>query len=378
MSISNGHDVIKTVDLARLWLEVRRDVLEAVDRVGESGWYILGPEVRRFETMWAKATSCLAAVACASGTDAIELGLRALDLKPGQRVATTPLSAFATTTGIVRAGGVPVFLDTDPNGNLGLDGVGEWAAEQTEPVFVVPVHLYGNPVDMGLLDQLQAAGAVIVEDCAQAHMATWNGRLIGTAGMASAFSFYPTKNVPALGDAGAVSAGTVAVATRLAILREYGQSAKYVHADFGINSRMDEVQAAVLSDAMLPRIGGWVERRREIASRYLASISHPNIRPLDPDALAGPSWHLFPVFIQDAPVASFRAWLSEGEIETALHYPTLIPDQAASANFEHEIVGDLDQARRLARSEVSLPMHAFLTDAELDRVVDACNRWRPT
>jgi dTDP-3-amino-3,4,6-trideoxy-alpha-D-glucose transaminase len=365
-------------DFQRQWADTRAEVLAATERVGESGWYILGKSVERFERALAASFERGFAVGCASGLDAIELGLRALGVRAGDKVLTTPLSAFATTLAIVRAGGVPVFVDVDERGLIDLARCEERLAAGDIRAFV-PVHLYGQPLDLAALSALQARfGLALVEDCAQSALARFGGRGAGTVGAIAATSFYPTKNLGALGDAGALVTDDPALRDRCASLRNYGQTARYQHDELGLNSRLDELQAAILEQAFLPRLPAWTERRRAVAQRYLAGIRHPRLRLPVPAPGAEPCWHLFPVFVPAAERDGFQRHLQAAGVQTAIHYPTLIVEQRAlTEGARHEIHGSLDNARRLSRQEVSLPIHPYLLDSELDTIVAAVNAWTP-
>lgn len=354
-------------DFARQWAEVGEDVLKATRRVGASGWYILGQEVQLFEQELASFCGCAAAVGCASGLDAIEIALRALGLAPGQNVLTTPLSAFATTLAITRAGGVPVFVDVDETGGIDLD-LAEQAFEADPDLrYFVPVHLYGNPFNLDRLSELKARfGLRIVEDCAQAIGASWRDKPVGSVGDLAALSFYPTKNLGAMGDGGAVLGSEMTLLARCRQLRDYGQSAKYQHELLGLNSRLDELQAAILRDAFLPRLDRWTKRRREIANLYRQALPGL-VLPLS--SLAHSVAHLFPIKLANRAVQMER--LRALGIQTAIHYPSLIPDQPALADYRRSVIGELQQARRLASEELSLPLHPYLTDNEVGRVIES-------
>jgi dTDP-3-amino-3,4,6-trideoxy-alpha-D-glucose transaminase len=362
-------------DFQRQWADTAADVLAATERVGASGWYILGRNVQSFEGLLAAAFGRAHAVGCASGLDAIELGLRALGVRPGERVLTTPLSAFATTLAIVRAGGVPVFVDVDDSGLIDLDRCSERLSAGDIHLFV-PVHLYGQPLALPRLATLQADhGLGLVEDCAQSVLARFGGRLTGTVGQIAATSFYPTKNLGALGDGGAVVTDDPVLRDRCASLRNYGQTARYQHDEMGLNSRLDELQAAILQSAFLPRLATWTERRRAIARGYLERIRHPRVRLPVAAPEAEPCWHLFPVFVPADQRDGFQRHLQEAGVQTAIHYPHLIVEQRALASVPYEVHGTLDNARRLCAQEVSLPIHPYLLDAELDTIVAAVNAW---
>jgi len=316
-----------------------------------------------------------AVVGCASGLDAIEIALRALGLEAGEKVLTTPLSAFATTLAIVRAGGVPVFVDVDASGLLDLAMARAALTADRSLRFLVPVHLYGHALDLdGLASLREEFGLRIVEDCAQAITARSGGRPVGSVGALGALSFYPTKNLGALGDGGAVATDDDALRDACRALRDYGQSGKYEHVVLGLNSRLDELQAAVLRRVFLPRLERWTERRRAVARRYLDEIRSPRVRPLPAPPRSESVCHLFPVSVAGDRDA-FVAHLRERGIETAVHYPKLACDQRALHGIPFETVGALARARDLAESEVSLPIPPYLDDAEVERVVHAVSSW---
>lgn len=363
-------------DFKRQWTETADAVLSAVARVGESGWYVLGPEVERFERELAGVWRRRHVVGCASGLDAIELALRALGVAAGAKVLTTPLSAFATTLAILRAGAVPVFVDVDEHGLIDLARCRE--ALEADPTIrtLVPVHLYGQAVDLVELARLRDGFQLtVVEDCAQALGATSHGLPVGSVGQAAATSFYPTKNLGALGDGGALATDDEAVAARGRALRDYGQTAKYVHDLLGLNSRLDELQAAVLRDAFLPRLARWTERRAAIAETYHARLAHPSVRPLPSPAASRGVWHLFPVLVPPPSRDAFVRHLAARGVRTGVHYPRLITDQQALAGQPFHVRGELRRAAAIAGGEVSLPIHPYLHDAELQRVIDAVNEW---
>ena len=361
-------------DFKRQWEVVEPAVLSAVRRVGASGRYILGQEVERFEQALARIWGASHAVGVANGMDAIEIALRALDLRPGQKVLTTAFSAFATTLAILRAGGVPVFVDVDDNGNIDLEQCRDVFSRERSIRFFVPVHLYGNPLDLEKLAGLREDfDLVIVEDCAQAIGAKQGGRNVGTVGQAAATSFYPTKNLGALGDGGALLTNDPRTASRARALRNYGQSDHYVHDELGLNSRLDELHAAVLSDALLPNLERWTETRRQIAARYLREL-HP-IRTINPAPSAEPVWHLFPIFVEAAERDKVRERLRERGVASGVHYPRLIPEQPAmKLSVTHEVAIEPVNARRLAGSEISLPIHPFLREDEVQTVITACSQ----
>jgi dTDP-4-amino-4,6-dideoxygalactose transaminase len=255
-------------------------VRSAIDRVIARGWFILGPEVEAFEQEFAAASGAAHAVAVGTGTDAIALILRALGIGPGDEVITTPLSAAYSALAIMMAGARPVFADIDP-ARLTLDPQRVADAIGPRTRAILPVHLYGQAADMEPMAEIAARrGLAMVEDCCQAHLATAGGRPVGTIGVAGAFSFYPTKNLGALGDGGAIVTGDPALADRLKRLRNGGQTDRYHHVEAGVNSRLDEMQAAILRTSPVGPLGGGRWRRAiDGGSPETASISSRNSTP---------------------------------------------------------------------------------------------------
>lgn len=362
--------MIELNDFKRQWAEIGPAVMAAVERVGASGRYILGPEVERFENELARFWGIGHAVGVGNGMDAIEIGLRCVDLQPGQKVLTTPFSAFATTLAIIRAGGAPVFVDVDDNGNIDLDQSRDAFARDASLRFFVPVHLYGNPLNLEKLERLKTDFDLrIVEDCAQAIGAKFGGRPVGTIGQCAATSFYPTKNLGTLGDGGALLTADADIANRARELRNYGQSSLYNHDVLGLNSRLDELHAATLADAFLPNLQRWTKARRSAAISYLAKIDSLRIGVLQPITGAEPVWHLFPVFARSG-LEEVRAALLNCGIRTGAHYPRLIPDQLALPKMcSATSVAQPRNARALAASELTLPVHPYLSESSIDYAV---------
>lgn len=358
-------------DFARQWRDIRDDALAAVDRVGESGWLVLGEEVREFERELAAWWGMGHAVGVASGLDALEIALRCAGVGSGDRVLTTPLTAFATTLAILRAGAEPVWCDTDESGGLDLDGAGEVLSKDRTIKALLPVHLYGHPLDPKALRQLVADhGIALIEDCAQSAGALRDGAPTGAAGALAATSFYPTKNLGALGDGGALLTDDEDLAERARTLRDYGQTARYEHSELGLNSRLDELHAAVLRSAMLPRLDGYLERRTEIAERYARGLAGTALRPVEPSA-GRSARHLFPVLVESGDPGAVAERLAAAGVRIGRHYPFLCPEQGAVEGLG-VTVGSLSTARRLAERELSLPLHPYLDDAEVEAVIAAC------
>jgi dTDP-3-amino-3,4,6-trideoxy-alpha-D-glucose transaminase len=369
-------------DFGRQWLDLRGALTVAFEDFGESGWYVLGREVAAFEEALARWWGVGYAVGVASGLDAIEIALRLAGCGPGDKVLTTPVSAFATTLAILKLGAAPVFVDCDANGLISLDACEDLLSRRTDIGYFVPVHLYGQSLDLDRLEFLRDRfGLCIVEDCAQSIGARWGGqegsRATGTIGRAAATSFYPTKNLGAFGDGGAILTNDREFARQARQLRDYGQSAKYRHEFIGYNSRLDELQAALLGRVLLPRLEGWINQRREIARTYEQGLAHAGINPMvgAGQARSESSWHLFPVAVAPERKAAFLQYLRENGIAAGEHYPIVIPDQPAMVRADHEDHG-CTAARQLCASEVSLPIHPYLTEEEVQHVIKTCNRWR--
>jgi dTDP-4-amino-4,6-dideoxygalactose transaminase len=361
--------LIQANDFRRQWQDLREDALAAFEAVGSCGRYVLGEEVRTFEEALGALWGFTHVAGVASGLDAIEISLRALGCGPGDRVLTTPLSAFATTLAIVKTGATPVFVDTDGMGLIDLQRCHELLKQRGDIRFFVPVHLYGFALAPNALRQLRDEhGLMVVEDCAQSIGARFRGEPTGAVGQLAATSFYPTKNLGAMGDGGAILLRDAALDARVRALRDYGQTAKYRHDIIGCNSRLDELQAAFLRRACLRRLEHWISRRREIAAAYLQGIRNPAVRlPTPPDG-SDPSWHLFPVWIEPESREAFMRHLNMG-----IHYPVAIPDQKALSEAPFEEPHACENARRLCASEVSLPIHPYLNDEEVAGVIAAVN-----
>jgi dTDP-3-amino-3,4,6-trideoxy-alpha-D-glucose transaminase len=364
-------------DFRRQWAEIGADVLRATERVGESGWYILGDEVKAFETNLANTIGRKHVIGCASGLDAIEIGLRALGIKTGDRVLTTALSAFATTLAIVRSGGIPVFADVDVYGLIDLDRCRRVLERDSSIRFLVPVHLYGHALDLNQLSEIKRRFEVgVIEDACQAIGASSGEIPVGSVGDASALSFYPTKNLGALGDAGAIVTDVPEVDAMSRILRDYGQSAKYQHSVLGLNSRLDELHAGLLNTALLPRLAHWTERRRAIAQSYVERIDNRAVRVLGAPKGSKSVWHLFPVLVAAEARKHFLDHMAAVAIGTAIHYPEAISRQSALSSVAFECSDPLTQTERFCQTEVTLPNHPYMDDADVDRVIDAVNRWK--
>jgi dTDP-4-amino-4,6-dideoxygalactose transaminase len=339
------------------------DVRAAIDRVVDRGWFILGPEVEAFEAEFAAASGARCAVGVATGTDAIALLLRAAGVGPGDEVLVPAMTAAYTALAVVAAGARPAFVDITPD-RATMDPNACEAAITSRTRAVVPVHLYGQPADMASLRAVaERHSLALIEDCCQAHLATAGGAPVGTFGVGGAFSFYPTKNLGALGDGGAIVTNDEAIAARVRRLRNGGQTDRYHHVETGINSRLDEVQAAVLR-TKLRSLAQKTERRRALAAQYRRRLADA-LQPLA-EIESGHVYHLFPV--RSALRDDLQAHLRTAGVETLIHYPVPLPEQEA---FSGLAPSPCPAASRLAREVLSLPLRPGLADGDIARVCDA-------
>jgi dTDP-4-amino-4,6-dideoxygalactose transaminase len=359
-------------DLARHHAPLAAELEAAMARVHARGWYILGPEVAAFEHEFAAYVGAAECVAVANGTDALELALRALAIGPGDAVATVANAGMYSTTAIRAAGATPTYVEIDAS-TLQMDPAALAAALTPRTRALIVTHLYGRFAHIDLLGQIaRERGVALIEDCAQAHGARIAGGMAGSHGRLGCFSFYPTKNLGALGDAGAIVTGDRDLASRLRALRTYGWGTKYhCTMEGGMNSRMDELQAAVLR-AKLPHLDDWNRRRREVAARYAAAIRHPAITLSPPVADESNVAHLYVVRTKER--HSLRAHLAEAGVATDVHYP--VPDHRQPGAGETPPQG-LVHTERACAEVLSLPCYPELTDPEIDAVATACNRWPP-
>lgn len=343
-------------DLAPLHEPLRAELQLAVQRVMSRHTYILGPEVEAFESEFASYLGANYVVGVATGTDAIELALRAAGIGAGDEVITVSHTAVATVSAIERAGATAVLVDVDPDTmTMSPDAVASALTWRTR--VLLPVHLYGRPAEMGkLADLAEKHHLLVIEDCAQAHGATWDGRKVGTIGQMGAFSFYPTKNLGALGDGGAVCTNDAHLADRLRRLRQYGQSQRWHHTEAGINSRLDEMQAAILR-VKLPHLDDYNQVRRELASLYGRWLRGVQIPARCQD---GESNHVYHLYVITHPERDrLRAELARRGIDASIHYPVPIHLQPAYQRLGYE-AGSLPVTEQLAWEVLSLPLYVGL------------------
>ena len=379
---------VPLLDLRRQYDGIREDVLAAITRVCDSQSFILGPEVEALEREIAALTGAACAVGCASGTEALWLALVAAGVKPGDSVITTAFSFFASASAIVRAGATPVFVDVDP-GTLNLDAALVHRLLQTKRPenlrAILPVHLYGQCADMDAFDRIvkenakehaHEFGVAIVEDAAQAIGAEWSGRGAGSLGVTAAFSFYPTKNLSAYGDAGIVTTSRPEMAEHMRRLRNHGSPRRYYHDEFGWNGRMDAIQAAVLR-VKLAHIADWNHRRQQHAATYdqlfadSGVTSNKSEAPVRLLARSPQAKHVFHQYVIRAQRRDeLRKFLVERKIGSEIYYPLPLHLQPVFSYLGLK-AGDLPVSEQAAREVLALPMFPELTEAEIRRVVES-------
>jgi len=373
-------DSIPLLDLRRQYEQIREEVLAALERVCASQHFVLGAEVEALEREIAAFTGASAAVGCSSGTDALWLALLAAGVQPGDAVITTAFSFFASASAIVRAGARPVLLDVDPDTlNLDPDRVRArlWAGGAYKIRALLPVHLYGQCADMDALQSVAEEFKLsLIEDAAQSIGAKWRGRNAGTMSMAATFSFYPTKNLSAYGDAGLITTSDLDLAEHMRQLRNHGSPRRYYHDEVGWNCRLDAIQAAILR-VKLPHLKTWNQQRRQRAATYdhlLAGAGLIAKKNNSPVRLLQTSSHAFHVFHQYVIRAQrrdeLRNFLGDRKIGTEVYYPMPLHLQPCFAYLGYS-PGDLPESERAAGEVLALPMFPELTEAEQKCVVEA-------
>ena len=353
--------------------ELREAMLGAARRVLESGWYVLGNEVVTFEKQWAAACGVSHAVGVGNGMDAIEIALRSLDVGPGDEVITTPMTAFATVLAILRAGATPVLADIDPEtALLSIDSATRCVSPRTKALLLV--HLYGQVRNLKAWSDFCTKHEIkLVEDCAQAHLATWQGKVAGSFGTAGAYSFYPTKNLGAPGDAGMLVTNDAPLAQRAGRLRNYGQSVRYHHPELGMNSRLDEIHAAMLAERMKWLLE-FTERRRQIANAYQDGIKNPKVRLLaSPEEPSAHVFHLYVVTCEQR--EELQAHLEQNQVQSHIHYPIPIHHQEPCLGMARDPQG-LGNTDRHAAICLSLPCHPQMTEGDIAAVIAAVNSFQ--
>lgn len=360
------------LDIATATAELKVEIGAAVDRVVRSGWYIGGSELSAFEERYADYCGAAHCVGVGNGLDALHLTLRAMDVGPGDEVIVASNGFIATWLAVSMTGAAPVPVEPDPLSH-NLDPALVEAAVTERTRVILPTHLYGQPADIDRLFEIaRRRGLRLVEDAAQAHGALYKGRRVGSHGDAVTWSFYPSKNLGALGDAGAVTTNDAFLARKIRELGNYGSAKRYVNGIKGVNSRLDPIHAAVLS-AKLDFLDQWNARRRAIAGMYGEKLMGAGIALPFVPAWAESVWHLFVIQCEARDVLA--AWLHEAGIQTLVHYP--IPPHRQQAYVDMGLrEGSLPVAERLARTVLSLPIGPHLSGDQAKQVIEAVNAFQ--
>ena len=355
------------LDLGAATRALHADIIDAVTRVVDSGWYVGGAELAGFEADYAAYCQADHCVGVGNGLDALTLALRAMDVGPGDEVIVAANGYIATLLAVSMTGATPVLVEPDP-ATHNLDPTRVEAAITPRTRVILPTHLYGQPADLdALLAIARAHGLRLLEDGAQAHGSRYKGRRVGAHGDAVTWSFYPSKNLGALGDGGAVTTNDAALAKRIRTLGNYGSATRYVNDERGVNTRLDPLQAAVLR-AKLPHLDEWNARRRAIAGRYMAAFAGIGVGLPHVPEWADPAWHLFVVTLADRD--AFQARLRAAGVETLIHYPIPPHRQLAYADLGLP-AGSFPIAEQLASQVLSLPIGPQMSDAEVEWVIAA-------
>jgi dTDP-4-amino-4,6-dideoxygalactose transaminase len=364
------------VPLADLQLQyqiIKDEIDSAIAAVVRDSAFIRGPYVDAFERAFARAADVRHCVSCANGTDALYLAMTALKVQPGDEVITTAHSWISTSAMITHAGAAPVFCDTDGK-TFTIDPVAIEAAITPRTVGIIPVHLYGQPADMHAIMAIAEKHKLwVVEDCAQAHLARYRGQPVGNFGVAATYSFYPGKNLGAMGDAGAVVTNDDALAERMAMLARHGGLVKHQHQIEGVNSRLDGLQAAILS-AKLPHLPAWTRARQEAARVYDAGLNQ--IEDVVVPEVAADRSHVYHLYTIKHPHRdALAAHLNAHGVQTAINYPTALPFLAAYSRLKH-CPGQFPNAYSDQSRILSLPMFAEITRSQQDEVITLIRAFR--
>lgn len=347
-------------NLKKQYLSIKKELDQAIARVMNSGWYILGKEVEAFEKEFAGYCKVKHCVGVGNGMEALQISLLALGVGEGDEVITTPLSAAATSIAIIHIGAKPVFVDINPNTyNIDVDKIEKAITRKTKAI--IPVHLYGQMVDMQKIRQIAKKHKLaVVEDCAQAHGASLDGIKAGAWGDVGAFSFYPSKNLGAYGDGGCVVTNNKKIAEKVRALRDYGQMGRYEHKYIGLNSRLDELQAAILR-VKLRHLNKWNAQRRKMAKLYSKLlVDTPLVLPRVVGGNASHVWHLYVVRTKKR--NQLQRYLVKHGISTQIHYPKALTDQPVIKSASK---GRCPQAKRIVRDILSLPLYPELGKGEI-------------
>lgn len=360
---------INFLDLDRQYQEIKPEIDQAVKRVIDRQYFILGEELINFEKKFAGFLGAKYTIGLNSGTDALVLGLKALGIGAGDEVITSPFSFIATTLAITETGATPVFVDINP-ATYQIDETKIEAAITDKTKAILPVHIYGSPCQIDkIMEIAQKHNLRVVEDACQAHGATLNGKKVGTFGDLGTYSFYPGKNLGAYGDGGGIATDSLKLYDKLVMMRNYGQKVKYYHDEIGINSRLDEIQAAVLS-IKLDYLEKWNKRRQEIALAYREGLRGYKFQKM---AAGGVScYHVFVIENEDRD--GLMKYLSENGVQTLIHYPVPIHLQKCYKELGFE-AGSFPNAEKACGRIVSLPIYSEMTDQEVNEVISLINKF---
>jgi len=363
--------MIPFVDLKREYQEIKDEINEAIQRVLESGWFILGEELRQFEREFASYIGVKHAIGVNSGSDALYLAVKALNIGSGDEVITVSHTFISTVDAITRNGAKPIFVDIDPETyTIDVNQIEKAITKKTKAI--IPVHLYGHPADMDpIMEIAEKYGLYVIEDASQAHGAEYKGRKVGSIGHVACFSFYPTKNLGAYGDAGIIVTNDEELAEKFRMLRNYGSPKKYYHDFIGVNSRLDEIQAVILR-VKLRHLDEWNERRRKIAKLYNELLEDSDVIipiPVERE-YAKHVYHLYVIRYKNRD--KLQQYLLENGIKTQIHYPVPVHLQKAYLNLG--IKTKLPVTERISREILSLPMYPWLDRAHLTKICSLISR----
>jgi dTDP-4-amino-4,6-dideoxygalactose transaminase len=360
-------------NFSREYKTIKEEINSAITGVLNRGWYILGEQVKLFETELAEYLGLKFCVGCASGTDAIALALMALTIGAGEEVITTDVTAFPTIRGIEMVGAIPVVVDINPDdGLIDCNKIEEAISSRTKAI--VPVHLYGQCADMECINNIaQKHNLFVIEDCAQAGGAKYNDKRAGTLSDVSAFSFYPTKNLGAYGDGGAVGTNNEIIYNKLLKLRNYGQTDRYFFEDYGFNSRLDEIQAAILR-VKLKYLDDMNQKRNKLANYYVKHLNNSIVTTLSTKDHNYNIYHLFIIKVPDRD--AFQTYMKENGIQTLVHYPVPCRRQKAFQKFWNNAYDGVWESDLFVEQIVSIPIYPELTGDEVEYITEKINSFK--
>lgn len=349
--------------------DLKEEIMKKIEEIYDSGWYIQGNEVKTFEKNFAKYIGCEYCIGVGNGLDAIKIALLSLNIGPGDEVIVPSNTFIATVLAISQVGAKPILVDPDIDTyNISPENINKSITKKTKAIIVV--HLYGQSADMdNILEIAKKNNLYLIEDCAQAHGAIYKDKKVGSFGDISCFSFYPGKNLGALGDAGAILTNNIEYANRIRALSNYGSNIKYHHIYKGVNSRLDEIQAGILN-IKLKHIDEMISKRNEIANKYLLGISNKKIILPKLKKDRNHVWHIFAIRTKER--NDFQNYLKEKGIETVIHYPISIAKQDA---YKNDALNDLPFAELISKEELSLPLYYGMSNKDISYVIDVINKY---